>query len=187
MKSIYKLHPLFEDTQISKRICEHADCQQEGEYRAPKSPSQLQEYHWFCLEHVQQYNLKWDFYKRMSQEEIERSQREDITWQRPTWKFGHNKDAHKNFDINDPLNFFDGWEKQRHDRLYSALASPYSEEGQALKTLELNFPLDSANLKKRYKELAKKYHPDLNHGCQESQEMLKKINQAYSVLKKIVR
>lgn len=37
-------------------------------------------------------------------------------------------------------------------------------------------------IKNAYRKLAKKYHPDLNHGDEEAQEKLKEINTAYEVL-----
>ena len=46
-------------------------CGAQGEYRAPKSRQNLQEYWWFCLEHVRAYNGSWDFYKGMSPGQIE--------------------------------------------------------------------------------------------------------------------
>lgn len=41
---------------------------------------------------------------------------------------------------------------------------------------------DDATIKKAYKELAKKYHPDLNPGNKEAEEKFKDVNSAYSVL-----
>ena len=40
-----------------------------------------------------------------------------------------------------------------------------------------------ADIKKAFKELAKKYHPDLNPEDPQAEELLKKINMAYTVLK----
>ena len=37
-------------------------------------------------------------------------------------------------------------------------------------------------IKKAYRSLAKKYHPDLNPGNNEAAEKLKEVNEAYSVL-----
>lgn len=37
-------------------------------------------------------------------------------------------------------------------------------------------------IKKAYRKLAKKYHPDLNGGSEEAQDKLKEINEAYSIL-----
>ena len=59
-----------------------------GDYRAPKSRNALNDYWWFCLEHVRAYNASWDFYKGMSPVEIEAATRADTAWQRPTWPLG---------------------------------------------------------------------------------------------------
>jgi hypothetical protein len=63
-------------------------CGAQGEYRAPKSRQNLQEYWWFCLEHVRAYNGSWDFYKGMSPGQIEAQLRADTAWQRPSWPLG---------------------------------------------------------------------------------------------------
>ena len=44
-------------------------------------------------------------------------------------------------------------------------------------------PLDEEEIKRRYKELVKKHHPDRNKGCADSEDLLKEINMAYTVLK----
>ena len=64
-------------------------CGAPGEYRAPKSRCQLNEYWWFCLDHVRAYNAAWDFYKGMTPGEIEAQLRADTSWQRPSWPLGH--------------------------------------------------------------------------------------------------
>ena len=43
-------------------------CNKPGEYRAPKNRG-LKEYYWFCLEHVQAYNAKWNYYEGEDDEE----------------------------------------------------------------------------------------------------------------------
>jgi len=63
-------------------------CTAAGGYRAPKSRTSLNEYHWFCLEHVRAYNASWDFYKGMTPSQIEAQTRSDTGWQRPTWPLG---------------------------------------------------------------------------------------------------
>src|SRR5471030_734972 len=70
------------------RRCEHLGCEDEGAFRAPKSPSLLHEYYWFCLNHIKEYNKSWDYYKGMSPDEIETSRISDITWNRPSWPVG---------------------------------------------------------------------------------------------------
>ena len=49
--------------------CQHPDCDKPGVYRAPKSRKQLNEYFWFCLDHVRDYNKAWDYYAGMSETE----------------------------------------------------------------------------------------------------------------------
>ena len=68
--------------------CDHAGCPQGGEFRAPKSRQTLDEYYWFCLDHVRAYNQAWDFYAGLPPDEIEKMVRLDVTWQRPTWPLG---------------------------------------------------------------------------------------------------
>ena len=41
---------------------------------------------------------------------------------------------------------------------------------------------DEATLKKAYRTLAKKYHPDMNPGDKEAEQKFKEINEAYGVL-----
>ncbi len=38
------------------------------------------------------------------------------------------------------------------------------------------------DLKKAFRQLARKYHPDLNKGSKEAEEKFKEINEAYQVL-----
>ena len=41
---------------------------------------------------------------------------------------------------------------------------------------------DDAAIKKAYRQLAKKYHPDVNPGDKDAEEKFKEVNEAYSVL-----
>src|ERR1700752_3054970 len=81
--------PIFEATaHAPARSCDHPGCLGVGDFRAPKSRLDLHDYHWFCLEHVRAYNLAWNYYAGMSDEEIEAEIRHDTVWQRPTWRLG---------------------------------------------------------------------------------------------------
>ena len=51
---------------IHIKLCDHEKCNNNGDFRAPKSRSQLNEYYFFCLKHVTEYNKSWDFYKGLS-------------------------------------------------------------------------------------------------------------------------
>src|ERR1700710_2796242 len=87
------------------RLCDFPTCACAGEYRAPKSRTSLNEYWWYCLEHVRAYNAKWDFYKGMTAGQIEAETRMDTGWQRPTWPLGSvGKQTFDETNLRDPLN-----------------------------------------------------------------------------------
>ncbi len=48
--------------------------------------------------------------------------------------------------------------------------------------LEVSKNVSKPELKKAYKNLARKYHPDLNHGDKDCEEKFKEANEAYSIL-----
>ena len=69
----------------SFKQCDSDKCSKKGEYRAPKSRILLNDYFYFCLNHIKEYNKSWDFYKGMSVDQIENSMRSDTVWARPSW------------------------------------------------------------------------------------------------------
>ena len=68
------------------RICDMPGCACAGEYKAPKSREE-NDYFWFCLEHVQEYNKAWDYFSGMSHAEIEQQIIRGALWDRPTRPF----------------------------------------------------------------------------------------------------
>lgn len=167
----------------SQRICDHLGCEEPGEFRAPKNRANMREFYWFCLEHVREYNKSWDFYKGMNQDEIIKSQRDDVTWGRPTWPLGAGMKGRHHIHLRDGLAddlFQDG-------PYQSAPQEVPKECREALAVFNLTFPFAEEDLKNIYKKLAKQYHPDHKKGCKQAEERLKTINQAYSVLKKFLR
>jgi hypothetical protein len=160
--------------------CEHPGCDQPGEYRAPRSRSALTDYRWLCLEHVREFNAAWDFYKGMSPGEIEAHRRADTSWQRPTWPLGRLGGALPEDAILDPLDVLGARGARR--RAPAAIDTP-SELRQPLDTFGLHWPVSLDEVKTRYKELAKRHHPDANGGSREAEERLKRINLAYAALR----
>ncbi len=162
------------------RACDLPGCGAAGEYRAPKSRQALNEYWWFCLEHVRGYNAGWDFYKGMSPSEIELQLRADTAWQRPTWPLGRLGGGRiDEAALRDPLRMFAEGERPPQQRGPDAP----KEMREPLATLGLSWPLTMDMLKTRYKELAKRHHPDANNGDRAAEERLKTINLAYAALR----
>lgn len=174
------------------RVCEHPGCAEAGEFRAPRSRENLNQYRWFCLEHVREYNSKWDFYAGMSEDDIERHIRADQTWRRPTWKMSGPVRAKMASDplelLLDPYDILaDSGARLRQRRPPAQPNDLPVAEQQALSILDLTWPQTRQGVRARYKELAKRYHPDATGGDREAEERIKQINQAYSTLKQSPR
>lgn len=164
----------FNKDNDNKVPCDYPDCHEEGTCKAPKDRS-LKEYYMFCPYHAKMYNEKWDYYADMSPEEIEKSLREDTTWHRPTWKFSGR------YNVKDPLHLLHGFDFFRETR---ETRPSDDEEIKALSILNLEYPVSFTEIKNRYRELAKKYHPDKTGGNREKEQIFKKILQAYKYLQK---
>ncbi|WP_239988509.1 J domain-containing protein [Paramagnetospirillum kuznetsovii] len=168
------------DPQPSQRQCDHPGCPHGAEYRAPQARDRLNDYYWFCLDHVREYNSAWNYYAGMGPEEIEAETRRDTTWQRPTWPLGMQGNSRRfTFTVHDP---FDLMDKEAEDRHVKARMPPTPEE-EAMKVLELSGSITFDMLKARYKELVKRHHPDANNGDKQAEERFKRINHAYNTLR----
>lgn len=170
------------DPDAPGRACDLPGCEALGEYRAPKSRRALRDYWWFCLEHVRAYNAAWDYCKGMTPGEIEAQIRADTGWQRPTWPLGRLGGTYLDEEqlLLDPLQALaGGGERSVREPRRQAPA----ELRQPLSTLGLPWPTTLEAVKARYKELAKRHHPDANGGDRASEELLKTINLAYAALR----
>jgi hypothetical protein len=162
------------------RGCDHDGCAEIGDYRAPKSRDTLNDYYWFCLDHVRAYNASWNFYAGMNADEIESLLRNDVTWERPTWPMGQRTggfriDASK---IKDGFGIFgEEFSETLHER--GPVNAP---EMAAMREMNLKAPLSVELVRARYKELCKLHHPDANGGDKEAEERFKRIGQAYKTL-----
>jgi DnaJ-domain-containing protein 1 len=164
------------------RNCDMPGCHAAGEYRAPKSRSTLREYWWFCLEHVRAYNAAWDFYKGMSPGEIEAQLRADTAWQRPSWPLGRLGSTWDEALLGDPLHLLAAGRVRRGAAAHAHEQTP-PELREPLATLGLTWPTTLEAVKTRYKELAKRHHPDANGGDRAAEERLKTINLAYAAVR----
>jgi len=91
-------------SETSQRKCDHEGCQESGKFRAPKSPDILDDFFWFCQEHVREYNLKWNFFDGTSEAELMAQQDKDRVWERPTKPFKRSEEerAWARLGVDDP-------------------------------------------------------------------------------------
>lgn len=176
---------------VTRRRCEWQGCQETAPYRAPKSRDRMRDFHWFCLDHVRQYNAGWNFFAGMSQPEIERYIHNNVAGQRPTWKMGDGErgQAWRGFRY-DPLGLLD--DGPVGFRGHAQAAKPWKPRLpaatlRALEVLQLDDEATLEDIKGRYKELVKRYHPDTNGGERDSEERLRSVIQAYTHLKSCAR
>jgi hypothetical protein len=159
------------------KYCEWKDCNDKGIHRAPKNREYLREFRWFCLEHVREYNKKWNYFSGLSQIEIEKELKADFSWHLPTWPTSENLINNK---IKDEFEILNSTSSAKNINNINNLRN--NKEIKALRKLDL--PLDSSlqDLKRRYKILVKKYHPDTNINKKKSNNILIEINEAYKIL-----
>lgn len=177
----------WENKRIFK-VCDHENCYETGKYKAPKSRSNLKSYYYFCINHVKEYNKSWDFYKGLSIDEMELSLRKDIVWDRPSWPLNGNPnnilEQIKSF-LNSDYSLF---EKERDFQNFvnnTVIDQDLtSEEQKSLDVLGLRIPINVEKIKKAYKKLVKKFHPDVNKENKDAEKIFKEVNHAYKILLK---
>ncbi len=166
------------------RSCEWPGCRGKGRHPAPRQEAKIvsilkyaKQAHWFCAEHIRDYNRSWNFFSGMSEAEITRFNHDALTGHRPTWKRPH---VPCNAEVlrRHALRFRRGAEH------FGGTYPPLPEkERKALETLSLGYPVTRAGIKSRYRELVKRLHPDRHKGDGGTLERLKAINLAYHALK----
>ncbi len=167
--------------------CDSGNCEEKGEYRAPKSRILLNEYFYFCMDHVKEYNKSWDFYKGMTVDQIENSMRKDTVWDRPSWPLkGNYKHVFDEFN-----EYIEDFVKTENDKINDNFfknklidETITRDESKALKELNIKMPLSLEKIKKNYKKLVKIFHPDVNGNNKKAEEKFKEINESYKLLLK---
>lgn len=171
------------------RPCGKAGCMGEGTFKVPRARDRLNEHLWFCLEHAREHNEHWDYFNGMSEAEIEAFRSDALTGHRPTWPLGkraaraHNGDRIYTFRDHHGL-FGDAFEKDGAAAAKNRPARPLTApQAHALDVLNLEAGASLHQIKARYKELVKRFHPDANGGDRGAEERLKRVIQAYGVLR----
>ena len=154
--------------------CSIKGCRQPGSYKAPTSREALHDYRWFCLEHVREHNQKWDFFHGYDAAAIEAFIRDAVTGHRPTWnRESRSRDQYR--QLHDAL-----YEFLHHGKKAPKAVPPLPAKiRKALAVLDVAWPCTARDLKKQYRLLVKKHHPDVNKGDKRSEEVFKRVTVAY--------
>lgn len=171
------------------RACGHPDCDEAGEFRAPgaRNPNfdGPGDWRWFCLEHIRAFNAEYNFFAGMSPDEIVDAQRPLAGWERETRAFatGGADQPPRWADFADPLDAIGG-RFQRKAEAERKDGKPLSgDDRKALKILGLTPDADRSDLRRRYTELVRRYHPDRNGGDRSHEKALQDVISAYTKLR----
>ena len=168
-----------------KNICEWDNCKEIGKFKAPAEKDNIRNFKWLCKEHIKLFNKNWNYFEGMTQSEIENFLKSDLTWHRPTQKFGSEDNFFNilwNHALSDKFKIFEK-ENSYQQNMNRNLCE---KDKDAFKIMGLKFNADWASVQKKFKTLVKKFHPDKNAGSKEYEDKLKKITMAYSHLKIIM-
>ncbi len=172
----------------SKTPCDHPGCTEAGDFRAPQGRDREGQYFCFCIDHVREYNATYDYFSGMSDDAVQKYQKEALVGHRPTWNMGVNRAAGEPASADDlhpdSLGIFRA--RARQGRAEEPRRPRYSiATTRALTTMGLDDTADAAAVKARYKQLVKQLHPDANGGDRSSEDKLRDIIRAYNFLKTI--
>ena len=167
------------------RMCEAPDCIRAGNCRVAKSPKNLDEHYWYCSAHARIHNEAWDYFKGMDDDQIQAFRLDALTGHRPTWQLG--KRAAKARMGQSPLGQLHDSHAVVDEDGDASVRRPERHltrlQSMAFDQLQLPHNATLIEIKARYKELVKRFHPDANGGDRGAEERLKQVIKAYGVLR----
>jgi len=172
--------------------CQWAGCEKPGRHKAPAGRNREGQYLWFCTDHVREYNKNYNYFSGLSDDEISKFQKDSRTGNRPTWKMGTARsekiDAARSSPVFSTMRSGSARSmKMRDPSLRVGPVEPVRRlkplEAKAMRTLELDSKAEPDDVRRKYKELVKRYHPDSNGGDRTAEERFRDVIQAYKLLK----
>jgi len=167
-----------------KNICEWKNCKEFGKFKAPAEKDNSKKFKLLCDQHIKLFNKSWNYFEGMSDNEITNFLKSDITWHRPTQKFGSPDNFFSilwNNALNDKFKIFKDEKNKNINKVKLC-----KKDKDAFNIMELNFNADYMAVQRKFKILVKKFHPDRHAGNKVYEDKLKKITMAYSHLKMIM-
>lgn len=201
MTSDYEYKPKFKDISIgaSKKrrgagkgaaaapdsdviICEHKGCDAVAQHQCPKHGGGM---HNFCQRHAAEYNKSFNFFDGMSDSQAKAFSSSAAYGHRKTWKFGTGPVGTKSkLRSGDPRMF-----GAIHGADEQAIKSAQRKTGRtrlqirALNDLDLTENATANEIRERYSDYVKRFHPDMNGGDRSSEHKLADVIKAFKTLK----
>jgi len=172
------------ESETSTRVCDHEGCREAGKYRAPKAPDVLDDFFWFCQQHVREYNLKWNFFNGTTEAELNAQMSKDKVWERETRAFTDPEaKAWARLGIEDPHQVLGANATLNPGKNRSGQRKLPPTERRAMDILEAGDTWTKAEIRKSYKKLIKVLHPDMNGGDRSQEEQLQEVVWAWDQIK----
>lgn len=189
------------------RHCDWPDCPEPGEFRAPgqrelghRTPGfdGPGDYRWFCLEHIRAFNAGYDYFAGMDADAILAAQHPVAGWEQESRAFRPTAgiDSPPRWaDYADPLEAIARRARYRASEMRDRARATQEgdpqrarhfspEERRALGILGLPPGANRHQLRQRYSQLVRRYHPDRNGGDRSTEARLQAVVEAYQLLRK---
>ncbi len=181
------------DQDAEQRVCEHDECEDKAAVKVPKSPDTPNEFLWLCTAHAREHNKNWNFFEGKTDAQAAALRDQARYGDRPTWKMSKNgrasaaaraamggaKDA-----IDEQMGLGEERRSNIDDGVYREGRRLTRLQVQAFRTMNLKPTASSAEIRKRYAELVKRFHPDSNEGDRSAENQLQDVIKAHQLLKK---
>lgn len=182
----------------SQRLCDHPECDRTGQFRAPRNRDNLDQFYWFCLDHVREYNARWNFFEGLDDDAFAAQMDAQRVWDRPTWRLGRQPAtpmgaqphadgrAWERFGFRDPLEVLGQNATLNPGRAERERPAPPRLPQNVVSALELLGapPTETrAQIRSRYRALVKSLHPDMNGGDRRDEGRLRRVLWAWDQIK----
>ncbi len=169
--------------------CAHPGCAAEGAFRAPMTNRGRQTgeaWQMLCLDHVRAFNAGYNYFDGLSPDAIYRAESGRGRWERTTRPFASNAARADPAAFADPLGVMRG---RFGDAAFHRMATKSGnvlnkKDIDALKVLGLNADAEASDLRRAFRDLIRRYHPDRNGGDRSHEGKLQQVIDAYTHLKK---
>ena len=180
--------------EVKSTQCAWEECERPGTHKAPMGRNREGQYLNFCIDHVREYNKNFNYFQGLSDDEIARFQKDAQTGHRPTWRMSARRPGEPVPESS--VRGTPGWHAKVRSRLTvegkrvqtpggSAMERKLRRmEEKALRDLNLKPQASKDEINRRYKQLLRQTHPDMNGGDRSTEGRLQQVIAAHKVLKK---
>jgi hypothetical protein len=172
--------------------CEAPECENKAACSLPKSPREPRARLWLCLDHAREHNKSWNYFEGLSETEAKAAREANIYGDRPTWSMGKNDRARAAANARGAADMADTFGVFGKEAKLQSDTRGHFREGKrltklqvkAFETMALSVTAPSAEIRRRYAELVRRFHPDSNGGDRSAEMQLQEVVKAHTILKK---